>query len=176
MRGHCFVNGVEKHVKCAYVGVNGKAQYIKRPPGVIKLGHAIEKLSTARYNLAAGDVNDCALFGGGSGSEGVSSTVDAYTHNLVKTTAANLSEAREALVAKGGHHEYVLFCGGVNKNYSRTATVDAYDRYLTRKTATDLSVGSRYLKATAVGNYVLFGGGYVNNNGYVPAEAYYLWE
>lgn len=82
MRGHCFVNGVEKHVKCAYIGVNGKAQYIKRPPGVIKLGRAIEKLSTARYNLAAGEGSNYALFGGGNGPEGVSSTVDAYEYNF----------------------------------------------------------------------------------------------
>ena len=165
MKGHCFVNGVEKHVKCAYVGVNGKAQYIKRPRGVIRIGSAIAKLSTARYNLAAGEGLNYALFGGGNGPEGVSSTVDAYSRSdFIRKTAANLSEAREALVAPGWSNEYVLFCGGVNKNYSRTATVDAYDRDLTRKTATSLSEAKSYL-ATApsmINGGTLFAGGIID--------------
>ena len=174
MRGHCFVNGVEKHVKCAYVGVNGKAQYIMKPPGVIKLGYAIEKLSTARYNLAAGDVNDCALFGGGSGSDGVSSTVDTYTHNLVKTTAANLSEAKGRLAVAYCMDNQLLFGGGkTGKDNGISSTVDVYDPVSLTKTTTSNLSEARYGLASSIVYYtVLFGGG-LGSDYSSTVDAYY---
>ena len=125
MRGHCFVNGVEKHVKCAYVGVNGKARYIMKPPGFIKYGGSIENLSVSRENLSATAIDNYILFGGGIWSTTFYSTVDAYDSSLTRTTATDLSEGkRYPLATTVGN--YALFGGGSNDYNDITATVDAY--------------------------------------------------
>lgn len=158
MRGHCFVNGVEKHIYCAYVGIDGKAQYIMKPTGIIKYGGSIENLSVPRQNLSATAIDNYILFGGGIWSITAYSTVDAYDSSLIRTTATDLSVARSQLAAITINN-HALFAGGFVSNSTYTSTVDAYDNSLTRTTVSSLSQGRRWLVATTVGNYALFGGG-----------------
>ena len=166
MRGHCFVNGVEKHVKCAYVGVNGKAQYIMKPPGVIKYGGSVEELSYLESSLAATTIGNYALFAG--------ITVDAYDRSLTRTSPTTLGEAKYGLAATTVGN-YALFGGGSLLGSDYSSAVDAYDRSLTRTTATDLSKSRTKLASTAVGDYALFGGGnniYDTNNTFSTVDAY----
>ena len=117
-------------------------------------------LSEARIALAATEVGDYALFGGGevNNSPYHSSTVDAYNESLTRTTPTSLSEGRNALAATTVG-DYALFGGG-HSGSALTNVVDAYNLSLTRSTPTSLSEARRALAATTVGNYALFGGGW----------------
>ena len=121
-------------------------------------------LSQVRHLLAATNVGNYALFGGGYDSS-YSAVVDAYDTSLTRSTPTALSQARDALAATtvasaGGSSPqsgYALFGGGYAGSYS--AVVDAYDTSLTRSTPTALSQARTRLAATSIGNYALFGGG-----------------
>ena len=106
-------------------------------------------------------------------------TFNGYTGDLVPEISDGLgkapnpnplSVAREELAAT---HigDYALFGGGRDNNKSGdgsnySAVVDAYDTSLNRTTPTALSVARRYVAATHIGNYALFGGGEdVNTSG-----------
>lgn len=80
-------------------------------------------LSVARHLLAATTVGDYALFGGGY-SNGRSSTVDAYSTSLTRTTPTSLSVSRDDLAATTVGN-YALFGGGQASSASYS-TVDAY--------------------------------------------------
>ena len=134
-------------------------------------------LSQAMQNLAATTIapaggsspqSGYALFGGGLGDT-YSATVDAYDQNLTRSTPTVLSQARRFLAATtvapaGGsipQSGYALFGGGYDGS-SYSNVVDAYDSDLTRSTPTALSQARNDFAATTVGNYALFGGGYVD--------------
>ena len=122
-------------------------------------------LTEGRASLAATNVGDYALFGGGYSvvnSDSVrSDVVDAYNTNLTRTTPTSLSEARYYLSATTVG-DYALFGGGYNR--VAVSTVDAYNASLTRTTPTSLSKERLYLSATAVGDYALFAGGTSSSN------------
>ena len=122
-------------------------------------------LTEGRASLAATNVGDYALFGGGYSvvnSDTVrSDVVDAYNTNLTRTTPTSLSEARYYLSATTVG-DYALFGGGYNR--VAVSTVDAYNASLTRTTPTSLSKERLYLSATAVGDYALFAGGTSSSN------------
>ena len=112
-------------------------------------------LSTARMYLAATNVGNYALFGGGyTGS--FTDVVDAYDTSLTRTTPTVLSSGRFYLTATSVGN-YALFAGG--RGVPLYATIDAYDQNLTRTTPPVLSEGRDKLASTTVGNYALFGGG-----------------
>lgn len=140
MRGHCFVNGKEKHVKCAYVGVNGKAQYIMKPPGVIKYGGNIEPLSDHKLNFSPSINESYTIFAGGfipnSKNDNVYSsgikklkTADAYDNKYyVKNACPNISNAWRYEMIGLKLSKYALFIGGcTGGNSTETKYMDAYD-------------------------------------------------
>lgn len=104
------------------------------------------------------------LFGGGYSGD-ILSTVDAYSTSLVHSTPTALSEVRYDLAATTVGN-YGLFGGGHTTDGGTSfdmfsATVDAYNTSLVRNTPTELSGSRAVLAATTVGNYGLFGGGYI---------------
>lgn len=119
------VNGKARNVKKVYVGVNGKARLCWMKPGLYKYGGTVNKLSEDRSELAATTVGNYALFGGGSGNSGISSTVDAYNSSLSRTTATGLSVKRRDLTATTVGN-YALFGGGWGTGFNDLSTVDAY--------------------------------------------------
>ena len=112
------------------------------------------------------------MFGGGKSDlydYYMSSTVDAYSASLVRSTPTELSVARNnpATTTVGN---YGLFGGGYGGGFRNT--VDAYDATLVHSTPTPLSKGASGFAATTVGNYGLFGGGR-NDEGYISrVDAY----
>ena len=151
-------------------------------------------LSQYRTNLAATSVvhtgdsspqSGYALFAGGYYNDSghtYPAIVDAYDTSLTRTTPTALSEGREFLggtnVAPIGGSSpqsgYALFGGGSNSSYVPTATVDAYNTSLTRITPTELSQARKYLAATNIGGYVLFGGGEASSTRFAVVDAYSL--
>ena len=116
-------------------------------------------LSDARDSLAATTVGNYALFGGGI-SNMDTTVVDAYNHNLTRSTPTQLSVKKFKLAATTVGN-YALFAGGFDYalEISSLSNVDAYNESLTRSTPTSLSVARGDLAATTVGNYALFVGG-----------------
>ena len=120
-----------------------------------------------KVKYSATTVGNYALFGGGYADverigvyRDVTSTVDAYNTNLIRSTPTDLSVARSNLAATTVGN-YGLFGGGFCNEGSDNvfSTVDAYNTNLTRSTPTELSVARFNLAATTVGGYALFGGG-----------------
>ena len=124
----------------------------------------IESLYSGDNGIAATTVGNYALFGGNSryltaynksltrsqidNSWGVSLSI-----NLAATTVGNY-----ALFGGGGKNAKIKN-GVVDTKGTASSAVYAYDTSLTKSIPTSLSVARRYLSATAVGNYALFGGG-----------------
>ena len=190
------VNNVARKVKKQYLGVDGKARKVKK--GYIGVGGVarpffsgepayygkITSLSKARSHLAATSIGDYALFGGGNDSAPYSTgggasgayyaTVDAYTSNLTKSTAANLSYASSSLAATRAG-SYALFGGGYR--YSNGAWcvtgINVYDASLTKLNDLSLShtvpnssgppstyfTGCQDIAATTVAGSAIFAGG-----------------
>lgn len=164
MRGHCFVNGVEKHVKCAYVGVNGKAQYIMKPPGIIKYGGNIEPLTDHKRDTSASINESYTIFASGfipkskndsSFTSGITKlkTADAYDNKYyTKTKCSDISNTWRYEMFGLKLSKYALFIGGCTRgNASETKYMDAYDdslvhtsssTFLTYKTYTSHTGGS----------------------------------
>lgn len=168
MRGHCFVNGVEKHVKCAYVGVNGKAKYIMKPPDVvIKYDGNIDKLSKGRENLTASTVGSYALFIGGDNGQSLFDTVDVYNNSLVKTTATPLTY-KTTYHESGTIGNYILVAGGARLSGSSTYIMNSiitYSSQLTKSTASNLPTACVFATSVPVNNkYLLFAGGQSSTN------------
>lgn len=94
-----------------------------------------------------------------SSSPYVTATVDAYTSNLVRSTATSLSWARSSLAATTVGN-YAIFAGGYVSGSTSSGGEDVYNSSLTRSTPiTSLGVGGKGIAATAVGNYALFANG-----------------
>jgi len=116
-------------------------------------------LSVARYSLAATSAGDVALFGGGYNND---KTVDIYNVTSRMWSTATLSVGRYSLVA-ASLGSIAFFAGGYNggscMDGGNCNIVDIYDAMSGKWSTAVLSVGREKLAATAVGNYVLFGGG-----------------
>lgn len=119
---------------------------------------------------AATSVGSYAVFYGGLLSTG-SSTAKAYAYNISLTQSTpsvdsiNGKKWCHAATTIGG---YALFGGGNSgshqSGWTNSSVVYAFNSSLTRSTPTALSVARYYLSATTVGDYALFGGGYVYNS------------
>lgn len=174
MRGHCFVNGVEKHVKCAYVGVNGRARYIMKPPGIIKYGGSVEKILNSVQSVSAGSIGDYILIAGGaiynksSKSWTYYDSVSAYDKSFIQTSAPVLSSKRNPLYSGVTIGNHVIFSASFSSNY-----VDAYDSNLTKTAISKFNNCSRYTvkNGISLGNYAIFGGGCYSSSS-VFAEIY----
>ena len=118
------VSGVARKVKKGYVGVGGVARpFYSAEPELAYYGKATD-LSVRHGDLAATTVGNYALFGGG---RQYSTTVDAYSDTLVRSTPTSLSIERYALAATTVGN-YALFGGGYEgiRNAVNSATVDVY--------------------------------------------------
>lgn len=129
----------------------------------------IQGLSLSRYWLeAAANVDGAIAFGGGdvSGRQNtnISTVVDVYNKNYVRTVAPAMSIGRRTH-GGAGNGEYMIFGGGQINGGGATGVVDAYTRQFSRTVASALSYGSALgCNAARAGNYVVFTGG--NSSGY----------
>ena len=132
------VEGKARKVKKIYYGVEGKARKIKkmymgvggkaRPcftGGELAYYGTITPLSVGKNSLAAANVGDHALFGGGTSQNGRNAAVDAYDKDLTRTTPTVLSQARSGLAATSVG-DFALFGGGWTGSYPMSDTMDAY--------------------------------------------------
>lgn len=133
-------------------------------------------LSTARswhsyYPGTAATAGNYAVIAGGKTDTGTGTssnllkTVEAYSDELTKSTATNLSlsTAGSTAISVG---EYALIAGGrvyANSAYTYYKTVYAYNSLLTMSTPTKLSTARYNMCATTVGGCALFVGGYTSN-------------
>lgn len=165
MRGHCFVNGVEKHVKCAYVGVNGKAQYIMKPPGVIKYGGNIEPLTDHKRDISASINESYTIFASGfipkskndsAFDSGITKlkTADAYDNKYyTKTKCSNISNTWRYKMFGLKLSKYALFIGGfTGGNSTETKYMDAYDDSLVHTSSSTFLTYKTYGKSSYYGN------------------------
>ncbi len=161
----------EKFASKVYIGdAGGQAQMIVGPDGVYKYQGEIEKLTTARSDLAAATVGNYALFAGGEfDSNKYSSTVDIYDNTLTHSVADNLSQARHELVsARIG--KLTLFAGG--NSGSNSSVVDAYSDSLTRTDPGSLNTARTWLAAASTSTYALFSGGFSSDGPTSYVEGY----
>lgn len=121
-------------------------------------------LTTARYNMAGGSIDDYALFAGGKSGSTMYAQIDAYTSSLVHTNPANYPISAWLMgVANVGN--YLVFAGGYTTSSAPpagagTQTVKAYNSSLVVSTPSILSDDRGYLgSANAGGSYALFAGG-----------------
>ena len=135
---------------------------------------SVSSLSYSACSLAATHVGNYAIFAGG-GNDGYSTykTVNAYNSSLTRSIVSDLSVSRTSLAATA-IGEFALFGGGGScytggSGNTYKANVDTYDTSLTKGVAGDLIDARTQLAATTVGNYAIFGGGYV---GSVRADIY----
>lgn len=165
MRGHCFVNGVEKHVRCAYVGVNGKAQYIMKPPGVIKYGGNIEPLTDHKRQTSASINESYTIFAGGfipkskndnDFTSGITKlkTADAYDNKYyVKTTCPNISNTWRNDMVGLKLSKYALFIGGLTGgSATETKYMDAYDDSLVHTSSSTFLTYKTYMSSMSSGS------------------------
>lgn len=158
------VDNKARKVKKAYVGVGGVARPFFSAEQKLSYYGTVTPLADGRAYFQATTVGGYGLFGGGYAGKSLS-TVDAYSTSLVHSTPTSLSEVRYDLAATTVGN-YALFGGGhsadsVTEDDIFLPTVDAYSTSLVRNTPTELSERRTVLAATTVGNYGLFGGGYL---------------
>lgn len=117
-------------------------------------------LSVARSSIAVATVGDYVLFAGGSISAGSVSIVDIYNSTLVKTTwTSNLTIERHNIAA-ATLGDSAFFAGGVSGT-TRHSNVDVYGPSGTKTYSFSLVNARSEMSATAVGEAVLFSGGYL---------------
>ena len=107
-KGYIGVDGKARKIKKAYIGIGGVA----RPCWFSGLAYygTITALSVGKHGLAATNVGDYALFGGGFVPY-ETNTVDAYNKSLTRSIPTALSEGKGALAATNVG-DYALFGGG----------------------------------------------------------------
>ena len=130
-------------------------------------------LSYRRFDAAATSVGNYALIGGGHnngtsyGNYGHQNTVEVYNTSLTLSAATNLQIGRDNLAATTVG-EYAIFAGGQmgssSQKYDISSHVDVYNASLTRTIGTSLSNARKFLAATSIGDYALFGGGFYGSS------------
>lgn len=122
-------------------------------------------LSQAKSHLSATSLGTKALFAGGigegSGSSGISSTVDIFDSATGVWSTANLSQGRLNLSATSVGTK-ALFAGGSGSS-GQSSTVDIYDSATGLWSTAALSEARHNLSATTVGTKALFAGGIQNS-------------
>lgn len=153
------VKQIARKIKKGYVGVGGVARPCWGGGELTSYGNVNNGLSLARTRLAAANIGNYALFGGGYDTSGTYvSNVDAYDTSLTRTTPTSLSTGRADLGATAVG-DYALFGGGFTSGTAVTNVVNAYDTSLTRTSASTFTLARGKLAATTLGDYALFGGG-----------------
>lgn len=156
------IDNIARKVKKGYIGdANGLARLFFAGFGEMSYYGEATSLSGNRYDMAATEVGDYAIFGGGrDSSNGADDTVYAYNKSLVQTVATSLTQARARLAA-ASIGNYALFAGGYYyyNNKAVYSTVDAYNASLTRSTPTAMNTGMHSIGAAVIGNYAIFAGG-----------------
>lgn len=183
-KGYIGVDGIARRIKKVYIGIGGVA----RPcwgSGVLSRYGNIEKLGVDRTNLAGASVGRYALFAGGNLNRNASSyyvgqysdVLDAYDASLTHSEPTMaLTRARDTLVGASLGGEYALFAGGGYYDsstgyYEDSNAVDAYDKSLTRiQGVQNLPTPRMNIKATTIGDYALFTGGF--SSGATEVTAY----
>ena len=152
-------SAVARRIKEAFIGIGGVA----RPcwsGGELAYYGTITGLSVGRSQLAATNIGNYVLFGGGYDESGrYSAVVDAYSQSLTRTEPEVLSVQRYGLSATTVGN-YAMFGGGMYSSKAGSNVVDAYDGSFTHTQPTALNFNYYYLAATSVGSYALFGGGF----------------
>ena len=156
--------GIDKKarkVKKAYIGVNGIARLFfdgLKP----KYFGELENLSMVKSEVAGATTGNYAVFAAGhGGTYGTRcDTVDAYSKQLVRTTATPLpSEMYDLTGSFIGN--YALFAGGSADMYDNSDTVYTYSNSLTQGTAAKLAAPHNYNPPAAhTKNFAAFGGGH----------------
>lgn len=138
----------------AYTGTLSVAVNVQaHVPALVSIGE-ITALSVARRYVVGASVGNSALFAGGyAGTSPGLSTVDCYSEALERSTLTSLSVAGDKTGGSVGN--YAVFVGN--------SSADAYDASKTKVSSVPaLSVARTRLAAAAIGDYVLFGGGYIS--------------
>lgn len=160
-KAYVGINGIARRIKKAYIGVGGVA----RPCFSTELeywGETPQPLISGADNLAAANVGDYAVFGGGMNTANNTSpylsAVTAYNKALVRSLPDELSVARTQLAAAsvGG---YAIFAGGIwsqNGKRKNSSVAEAYDTSLTRKIIGSLNRTTYDLIGTQNTNYAMF--------------------
>ncbi len=103
------------------------------------------------------------IFAGGAAWTGVgdgTDAVDGYDSGYTKTSFSGLSSKKCCIGAcTTANHRYAVFAGGGLLYGNASSTADIYDSNGNRSTGTSLSTASYDVKATTVGDYILFAGG-----------------
>ena len=138
-------------------------------------------LSMQKGDAAGASIGNYALIAGGKHTPNSAvwtgtTSVDAYTDQLVRSSPTALSDGR-GLLAGASVGNYALFAGGGNGrdgtvNETAEATVDAYDADLVHSTATSLAFPRQMLAGASVGNYALFAGGSHDGQRRANVDAY----
>lgn len=120
----------------------------------------ITDLSSNRMEAEAKSVGDYILVAGGYDGSAHLSTVDVYDKDLVKTTATDLSDAKDRF-ASVSNGNYAIFAAG--RNVSKTTrilgSVDTYNKSLIKGTLTEIATHVSYPNAALAGDNILIGGG-----------------
>ena len=155
------ITGVARRVRKGFIGIGKIARPFWGEDALPTYYGAITSLSGAKSNMASERNDEYAVFAGGQSAGATSNvaTVDVYNRSLVRSSATNLSVARNDAAAAmvGGT---ILFAGGYTNSKIGTSVVNAYDSALVMSVVTPLS-GSRYSLAGARGDgHAIFAGGY----------------
>jgi len=184
------VNGVARKVKKVYIGTGNVARKVKK--GYIGVGGVARPFWTggevAYYGTAtplsagcganAAPAGGYAVFAGGINalSGGIftyTRAVDAYSSNLVKSSAPNLDDDVASFGAAAGSANYAMFAGGIKvltqSSSSYLPYVYAYGASLVKSKLPDLNTGMSYFAGAKAGDCIIFAGGY---NGQVFADVY----
>lgn len=101
-----------------------------------------------------------------------SNKIEAYNTSFVKQTMTGVLSAEKYSHAGGGIGIYGLFAGGILGNNTVQAGCNAIDNSLVVTSPTALSKARNQLKASRVGNYLLFVGGYDGSSTLATVDAY----
>ena len=132
-------------------------------------------LKSSRCYLTTGNIGEHVLFAGGeytninsSNKESIySNAVDAYNHNLVKSTPVGISDSKTQ-IANCNTMNHTLFAGGYSYRYGDSygtayVRVDAYNSQLSRSLGS-LSTTKCSVAGAGISDYALFAGGFRPGN------------
>lgn len=176
MRGHVFINGAEKRIKCAYIGVNGKAQYTLKPPGINATDIYLNVRDGDIKGFTTGVIGNYILVAGGSTSRTVDSddneivlnNVTAFDKNFTKSNAPSLSRTTYKPITANTKN-YILIGGGNScwgySSVSYYSTNNAYNKSLTKVSCPSLYHAGYGAGTTTLSNSAFYAGGCGDSEG-----------
>lgn len=179
-KGYIGIDGIARKIKKAYIGVGGVA----RPcwsSGLEYYGR-VTPLSVGVINPAATNTTNYGLFAGGeksadgmgtNNSNRYSEIVDAFDKNNTRFNASSFSSSR-TYVGAASVNGVAMFAGGSRGSDTKLNDVFKVNNDLTiAKSSTNLSANQDRLRATYVGDCVVFGHGVTTNGGWVMTYYFY---